>query len=116
MFRHSQSAQTLQFAQEPVVVAQACVDAMNKVGRCKSVEQMTGTISGTIGVGFNIFSGETSIVLQIRPIQGGTQVDIHASAPEGTMSISDSSQKGLTKFLTELAKNPNLQGTSQTGW
>ena len=116
MFRHSQSAQTLQYAQVPAVVAQACIDALKKVGSVKSVEQMTGTISGTIGVGFNIFSGETSIVLQIRPIQGGTEVGIHASAPEGSMSISDSSQKGLMKFLAELAENPNLKGTSQTGW
>jgi hypothetical protein len=116
MFRHSQYAQSLAFAQEPAVVAQACCDALQKVGSVKSVERMTGHISGKVGVGWNIFAGETSIVLQISRIEGGTQVDIQASAPEGTYSIGDSSQKGAMRFLSALAEDPNIQGTSASGW
>ena len=116
MFRHSQNTQSLQFAQEPAAVAQACCEALEKVGSVKSVERTTGHISGKIGVGWNIFAGETSIVLQISRIEGGTQVDIQASAPEGTYSIGDSSQKGVMRFLNALSENPNIQGTSASGW
>jgi hypothetical protein len=116
MFRHSQNTQSLQFAQDPAIVAQACCDALQKVGNLKQVERTTGLISGKIGVGWNIFAGETSIVLRISRIQGGAQVDIQASAPEGTYSIGDSSQKGVMRFLTALAEDPNIQGTSASGW
>jgi hypothetical protein len=111
--RESQATLTLEYQAEPGVVAAACQDALNKVGRVRSVERQTGVITGKIADGW--FYNGADVTLQIRRKSGGAEVLIQGTSGEAVLG-GGSAQKSLSKLIEALANDSRLSGRSSLGW
>jgi len=111
--RESQATLTLEYQAEPAVVAAACQDALNKVGRVRAVERQTGVIAGKIEDGW--FHNGADVTMQIRPKNGGTEVLIQGTSGEAVLG-GGSAQKSLAKLIDALASDSRLSGRSSLGW
>jgi len=113
MISQSQTQETIEFKAEPAIVAQACQDALKKIGQLTSVVRETGTIMGKVPPTFS--AGEA--LLNVRVAKNGdvTTVTIAAQAKEGLIT-SGGAQRGLALFLKELGSDSRLKGSSTAGW
>ena len=110
----SKLEQSVEFTAEPVVVAQACQDAILSIGlKIKEVSRQTGIISARTPV-FGL-GGDKFLTLKVAKSDKGTKVDCTASAMAGVFSTS-AVQKLLADFIQTLSKHSTLKDSSTAGW
>jgi len=110
----SKLEQSVEFSVAPSVVAEACQDAIKKIGlNVKSISKETGIISARTPV-FG-FGGDKFLTLKIAKSEKGTKVDCSVSANAGVFSAS-AAQKLLTGFFSTLSSQETLKNASTAGW
>jgi hypothetical protein len=115
MIRDSTAHEIVQFNAEPAIVAQACIEVLNSMGKVKNVSRETGIISGQLTRRPNAMANPVIITIRITRKGNQTEVSINTSRKEG-MITSDGALKGLAAFLQELGQNPKLAGNTSAGW
>ncbi len=113
MISQSQAQETVEFNAEPALVAQACQDALKKIGTLTSVVRETGTIMGKVPPTFS--AGEALLNIKVAKKGMVTEVTIAAQAKEGLIT-SGGAQRGLGLFLKELGSDVRLKNASTAGW
>ena len=113
MISQSQAQETVEFNADAAVVAEACQDALKKIGELTNVVRETGTIMGKVPPTFT--AGQALLNIKVARKGTVTEVTIAAQAKEGLIT-SGGAQRGLGMFLKELAADPRLKGASTAGW
>src|SRR6266851_418833 len=80
MFQKSTAQMTYEYETEPAIVAQACQDALNRVGKVTEVSRETGTINGKIDTGFYAYA---PVLLRVCKKGDITELSVQASRNEG---------------------------------
>ncbi|HMD14552.1 MAG TPA: hypothetical protein VKI62_08005, partial [Bacteroidota bacterium] len=113
-FLESKLEQSFEFALEPAVVAEACLEVIKSLNlTIKNVSRETGIITarGTERIGW----GERFLTLKISKTERGTSVSSVITGSAGIYSTGVA-QRFLANFSEALSKNPTLGKASMSGW
>lgn len=110
--RQSVADETRQYNVEPAIIANACEEALKRLGKVLQVSPESGTIRGTVKLGF-MNKGE--VVLRIVRTESGTELNIRTTRDEGLVT-SGGAQKAMAKFLDTLGRDSRLAGKAATSW
>jgi hypothetical protein len=111
--RESTAEETQTYQTEPAIVAQACQDALNRIGKVTEVSRETGMITGKINTGLVL--NNTNVVIRISKKGDLTELSIRTNRGEGLIT-GNGAVKGLTMFMQALGEDARLKGKSTGGW
>jgi len=107
----SRAQQTIFFSADPAVVADACKNALDELGRVDVVSRETGVISGRMKVSWG--TNWVFMTVTVARKDAGTQLDIQAQRKEGLIT-GGGAQQALALFAGNLGAR--LKGQSTAGW
>ncbi len=114
MMRESNAKETVEYNVEPVVIAEACLDELNRIGKIKNISRESGLIAGTVTlIPFPLIIQPT-ILLRITKRGTTTELSIQTNRVEGFFTGSGA-QQAVTKFIEVLGQDNRL-GMSSGGW